>query len=247
MRRLDWRVLARTDRPYVREYDEETNLRCAILLDCSGSMGYRGAGGKGRSASKFEYSAKLVASLAYLMLGQTESVGLGTFRARMDSWLAPHGGSAQLARVIDVLERATPAGRSDSPASMVDLADRLAKLGRRGLVVMVSDFFADVPSLRASLARLRHGRHEVIGLRVLDDDEIEFPFRRWLRLRGMEAEGARLVEPALARQRYLENFAAHAQSLHEAFRASGAEFHTFRTGRPLPDALIGFLRHRVER
>lgn len=247
VRRLDWRVLARTDRPYVREYDEETNLRCAILLDCSGSMGYRGSRGKARTLSKFEYAAKLVASLAYLMLGQTESVGLGTFRSRLDTWLAPHAGSGQLARVIEVLERATPTGRSDAPASVVDLADRLAKLGRRGLVVVVSDFFVDLPGLRASLARLRHGRHEVIGLRVLDDDEMEFPFRHWLQLRGMEGEGARLIEPALARQRYLENFGRHAQSLHEAFRGADAEFHTFQTGRPMADALIGFLRHRAGR
>ena len=257
-RRLDWRVLARTDRPYVREYDEETNLRCTMLLDCSGSMGYRGRHpwflrtGSGTEArrhvgkeSKFEYSARLVASLAYLMLGQTESVGLATFGARLETWLPPHAGSAQLARVIDVLERATPAGPSDPPAAMRELADRLTRLGRRGLVIIVSDFFVNVAALRTALARLRHGRHELIALRVLDDDEVEFPFRRWLRLRGMEGEGARLIEPALARQRYLENFERHARALHESLRAGGAEFHTFQTGRPLAEALIGFLRHRA--
>src|SRR6478672_3232126 len=87
-RRLDWRVLGRTDRPYIREYDEETNLRCVLLLDTSGSMAY------GRTAgSKFDYAAKIVASLAYLMLGQTESVGMGLFGKRLTSWLAPHAGT----------------------------------------------------------------------------------------------------------------------------------------------------------
>src|SRR5688500_10341699 len=86
-RRLDWRVLGRTDRPYVKEYDEETNLRCALMLDCSGSMAY-----SGKSGTKFDYAAKLVASLAYLMLGQTESVGLALFRGRVEQWLSPHAG-----------------------------------------------------------------------------------------------------------------------------------------------------------
>src|SRR4051794_39780094 len=106
-RRLDWRVFGRTDRPYVKEYDEETNLRCLILLDGSGSMAY------GRKhGAKFDYAASLAASLSYLMLGQTESVGLAVFRRRIDAFLAPRAGTAQLARVIDVLERSGARGES---------------------------------------------------------------------------------------------------------------------------------------
>ena len=239
-RRLDWRVLARTDRPYVREYDEETNLRCAVLLDRSGSMGY--CGSRSATQSKFDYAARVVASLAYLMLGQTESVGVGTFERRLDTWLSPHGGHAQLARVIDVLERTAPAGPSDPPRAMHDLADRL---GRRSLVVVVSDFFAAAPAIKTALARLRHGRHEVISLRVLDPDEIDFPFRHWLRLRGLEGEGLRLCEPALVRQQYLEQFTQHAQALYDAHRQHAAEFHLFQTAAPLDDTLLAFLRHRT--
>src|SRR5687768_3665323 len=99
-RRLDWRVLARTDRPYVREYQEETNLRCMLLLDRSGSMTYVG----GRRQSKFDYAAKIVASLSYLMLNAGESVGVATCGQRVEHWLAPHAATQQLARVIDVLE-----------------------------------------------------------------------------------------------------------------------------------------------
>src|SRR5256885_12467223 len=116
-RRLDWRVFGRTDRPYIKEYDEETNLRCALMLDESGSMGY---GGRGLAAaragagvgpgSKFDYGAKLVAALAYMMLGQTESVGTALFGERARQWLAPRAGTAQLSRVIDLLERAAPNG-----------------------------------------------------------------------------------------------------------------------------------------
>src|SRR5687768_9929032 len=124
-RRLDWRVLGRTDRPYIKEYDEETNLRAVLLLDGSGSMGYAGA-----SESKFDYASKLVAALAYLMLGQTESVGLGLVGPRLEQWIAPRAGSAQLSRVIDVLERATPRGESNVARAMQETADRL---GRRSL------------------------------------------------------------------------------------------------------------------
>src|SRR6476469_9433518 len=104
-RRLDWRVLGRTDRPYIKEYDEETNLRCVLMLDESGSMAYGAEGptpgaAAGAAApeagSKFEYAAKIVASLSYLMLGQTESVGLALFGGHVRQWLAPRGGDAQL-------------------------------------------------------------------------------------------------------------------------------------------------------
>jgi len=189
-RRLDWRVLGRTDRPYIKEYDEETNLRCAILLDCSGSMAY----GAEPFGTKFDFAAKLAASLAYLMLGQTESVGLATFGWRLDAWLPPHGGHAQLSRVIEILERSTARGESDAAAAMHQVADRL---GRRSLVILVSDLFAPVARLREGLARLRHERHEVIVLRVLDQDELDFPFRHWSRFRGLEGETPHLCEPAV--------------------------------------------------
>src|SRR5687768_10991768 len=160
-RRLDWRVLGRTDRPYIKEYDEETNLRAALLLDASGSMGYAGKGGD----TKFEYGCKMVAALAYLMLGQTESVGLGLIGPKLDEWVAPRSGTAQLSRVIDVLERAAPKGDSSVSRGFQDVADRL---GRRSLVIAISDFFAPVATLREGLARLRHERHETVLLQLLD-------------------------------------------------------------------------------
>src|SRR5689334_21950047 len=147
-RRLDWRVLARTDRPYVREYDEETNLRCTVLLDRSGSMAYRGS----KRPRKFDYAAKIAASLAYLMLGQTESVGLATFGTKMEAFVPPHQAGGQLARIIDVLERSSPAGKSNPPAAMIEAAGRI---GRRSLVVVISDFFCDPGEIRRALAALR--------------------------------------------------------------------------------------------
>src|SRR5207249_5271287 len=117
-RRLDWRVLARTDRPYIKEYDEETNLRCLLLVDGSGSMSYGGAGN-----TKSDYAAKLAAALAYLMLGQTESVGLGVLGQRMEHWLSPRSGVKQLSRILETLERVSPHGPAAPARSIQDAAD----------------------------------------------------------------------------------------------------------------------------
>ena len=238
-RRLDWRVLGRTDRPYIKEYDEETNLRCAVMLDCSGSMAYGGKAG-----TKFDYAAKMVASLAYLMLGQTESVGLALFGERLEQWLAPKPGTAQLSRVIDALERSAPKGASGVTQAMHEVADRL---GRRSLVIVVSDALAPVPKLREGLARLRHDRHETILIQVLDRDEVQFPFRTWSRFRGLEGERPQLLEPALIRKTYLDNFRRHRRELEETCRALGAEFYSFVSEKPLIDSITFFLRRRAGR
>ena len=236
-RRLDWRVYGRTDRPYVKEYDEETNLRCLILLDGSGSMAY----GR-KSGSKFDYAASLAASLGYLMLGQSESVGLAVFRRRIDAFLAPRGGTTQLARVIDVLERSWARGPSSPGAALHDVGNRLE---RRALVILISDLLTPIDPLRQGLAHLKHDRHEIILLRVLDRDEIEFPFRRWSRFRGLEGERASLCEPALVRKTYLENFRRHREALAEQCHALHVEHAEFVTDRPLGDELTRFLRSRL--
>lgn len=248
-RHLDWRVLARTDRPYIKEYDEETNLRCVLMLDASGSMAYAGSGDRppqpredGSTAQKFDYAARVVASLAYLMLGQTESVGAAAFTANVDHWLVPRAGITQLAHVVDLLERVVPRGPSLPGEAMAEVADRL---DRRALVIVASDCFQPVAHLRRGLGRLRHDRHEAIVVQVLHRDEVEFPFRRWSRLRGMEGEAARLCEPAVARKVYLDNFRRHRADLEQACRAAGAEFYSFVTDRPLIESVTQLLRRRA--
>lgn len=163
-RRIDWRVFGRTDRPYVKEYDEETNLRCLLMLDASGSMAYGAAAAApappgdnkvaapaGPSAgAKFDYAARFAASLAYLMLGQTEAVGLALFTSRIDQFLAAKGGTGQLSQVIELIDRASPRGASGLGASLQEAADRL---GRRSLVIVVSDCFAPLEKVRQGLAR----------------------------------------------------------------------------------------------
>ena len=240
-RRLDWRVLARTDRPYIKEYDEETNLRCVVMLDCSGSMSYGSGQGKD-GPTKFDYASKLVASLAYLMLSHSESAGLALCTGRVDQWVAPRAGTAQLSRVIDVLERASPHGQANLARAMQQVADRL---GKRSLVIVITDGFLPVAKLRPGLARLRHDRHETIILQILDPDEIDFPFRTWTRFRGLESERAELCEPALMRKTYLDNFRRHQQDLRDTSRGLGVEFHSFVTDKPMIESITTFLQRRA--
>jgi uncharacterized protein (DUF58 family) len=235
-RRLDWRVLARTDRPYIKEYDEETNLRCVLMLDRSGSMAYAGD-----SISKFEYARKLAAALSYLMLGQTESVGLAAYDARLAEWLAPSSHGTQLSRIIDLLERLAPAGESHVDQAVAAVAERL---GRRALVVIISDLFCSLRALRQALSRLRYDRHEMIVLQVLDAHEVKFPFKRFARFRGLEGESPQLAETALIRKQYLENFRRHQLAVKEACRSFNAELATFQTDKPLIDSIGAFLRQR---
>lgn len=239
-RRLDWRILGRTNRPYVKEYDEETNLRCAIVLDCSGSMQYRGARAAA-GASKFEYAVKLVASLAYLMLARTESVGLALVGQRLTRWIAPNARSQQLPRLLEELERAVPAGAAQPNRALREVADHL---GRRSLVIIVSDLIAPLPLLREGLARLHHDRHELILLRVLDRDELAFPFRGESRFRGLEDEPPQLCDPAIVRKAYFQNFRRHEQDLRDVCQLLRAELATFITDRPMIDELTAFLKHR---
>jgi uncharacterized protein (DUF58 family) len=232
-RRLDWRVLARTDRPYVREYHEETNLRCVLLLDRSGSMAF---------GKKFDYAAKIVASIGYLMLQQGESVGLASIANGIEQWLAPHAGKSQLSRLIGSLERTAASGIADLPRALSDASSRV---GRRALLILVSDLFCDPNRFAAAMGRLRQARHEVIVLRVLHEDEVRFPFDGWVRLRGLEGESPQLCEPAMVRQRYMNAFAKHELSLKQSCGSNDVEFHTFVTSRDAGDALVGFLKHRA--
>jgi uncharacterized protein (DUF58 family) len=239
-RRLDWRVLARTNRPFVKEYDEETNLRCLIMLDCSGSMAY----GTDPTNRKFDYSSRLVAALSYLMLASTESVGLALIGSKMLHWLAPRSGSLQLSRVIDTLEHTAPAGAAAIAASTLQVA---ARLGRRALVILVSDFFSNVSEIRDALARLRHDRHELICLRVLHRHEQTFPFQSWSLFQGLEGERAYLAEPTLVRRAYLARFDQHSRELTALCRSMSAELHVITTDQPVVDAVRTFLKTRARR
>jgi uncharacterized protein (DUF58 family) len=240
IRHIDWRAYGKTDRYYVKEYEEETNLRAYLLLDASGSMAYRGAG-----PSKFEYAQHVAASLACLMLHQLDAVGLVLHDSRVRASLTPRASAKHLLQILQTLEQARPGGETALAPLWHDLAGRLP---RRGLVVILSDCFEEVGPLVRALRHFRHRRHEVLLLHVLAAEEIEFPFTRRTQFRSLEAAEHRvLVDPRRLRQEYLENFRRFCAELREQAGQMQVEYHRMRTDEPVEKALGVYLTNRQAR
>ncbi|MBC7783963.1 MAG: DUF58 domain-containing protein [Burkholderiales bacterium] len=234
-RRVDWRLLARSDRVFVKEYDEETNLRATTFLDASGSMAY------GAPARKFDYATRLSAALGYLMLAHSESAGLAIAGSDSNTWLAPSTASDQLTRMVHLLERAVPRGATVLGRALGHIADRL---GRRSLVIVISDCLLPASELLNGLGRLVHDRHEVVLVRLLHEDEINFPFQSWVRFSGTEGEAAHMVEAPQVRRKYIERFERHERQLHEGCSTLGIETVRLETSLPLIDAVTAVIRRR---
>ena len=196
LRYVDWKVFGKTDRFYLKQFEEETNLICYLLLDTSESMQYQGPGAP---LSKLAYAQCAAAALAYLVLHQRDAVGLVTFDQEIRQLIRPSSSPTQLKQLLHVMEQTTAARKTRTGPIFHDLAERLA---RRGIVVILSDLFDDVDSMLAGLKHFRHRRHDVIVLHVLDPAEIDFPFQHVTMFKGLEALGEVVTEPRSLRAAY---------------------------------------------
>ena len=240
IRNIDWKIFAKTDRYYIREYEEETNLRCTMLVDCSGSMRYRGARSNG--LSKHDYATRLAASLAYLLLGQQDSVGLVTFDDAVREIIPPRGRPSHLKAILATLSATHPERETDLGKVFHQLA---SKLHRRGLLVVISDCFGDVDSLLRSFAHFRHARHEIIVFQILDPDEVDFPFRGRTQFRSLEVAGHRqTVDPAQLRRAYMEKLEEFRQQLQAGCRRNHIDLVPVTTDTRYADVLADYLRLR---
>jgi uncharacterized protein (DUF58 family) len=239
IRRLDWKVFGRSDRFYIREYDEETNLRATIVLDASGSMNYRG----GKGILKFDYARKLAASLAYLLMSQQDAVGLITFDSKVREVIPCRTKITHLHLLLEAMVQTTP-GKDTSLAPVIEsLAQRLK---RRGLVILISDFFDDPAALLQSIGVLRKKGHEVIALQLWDRDEIDFPFGNWARFENLENDDDfLLLDPATIRQRYLEVQKNFAEQLKDGFRKHQVDYLSLPTDESHSAALRNYLALRM--
>ncbi len=247
IRHIDWRVFGRSDRFYIREYEEETNLRATILLDLSGSMKY----GRSRSAeggavvTKLQYATRLAASLAYLMIGQQDSVGMVTFDTKIRKYIPPRSRVSHLRVLIDELQRAEPGGETELGTVFHDL---VPKLHRRGLLIIISDCFGDVPSLLKALAHFRHAHHEILIFQIWDRDELEFPFKQWTQFEDMERAGVKhLLDPVLLREAYLANLESFRTELVKGCRRHKIDLVPFTTDQPYAEALAAYVSRRRAR
>jgi uncharacterized protein (DUF58 family) len=227
----------RSDRFYIREYEEETNLRTTLLLDLSGSMNY------GRNGlTKYHYATRLAASLAYLMIGQQDSVGLVTFDTKIRKYIPPRSRVSHLRVLIDELQRGEPGGETELGDVFHDL---VPKLHRRGLLVILSDCFGNVPSLLKALAHFRHAHHEILIFQIWDRDELEFPFKQWTQFESLEIAGVKhLLDPVLLREAYLANLENFRTELLRGCRRHKIDLVPFVTDQPYAEALAAYVSRR---
>lgn len=246
LKNIDWKVFGKSDRLYVRQYEEETNLRCTLLVDQSGSMAYSGT----RSIdglTKHQYAVRLAAGFAYFMLGQQDPVGLVTFDNDLRQQVPMRSRPSHLrpilsALVADKARRETDLGgvfRKISP-----------KVGRRGLIVIVSDSMGNMESISKALAQFRANKNEIIFFQILDPDEVEFPFSGRIQFRDLEsALDEQTVDAASIRKAYLDRLADHNEALREACRRSRVDLVPITTDQPFVDVLHQYVaaRRRIKR
>ena len=241
LRYVDWKVFGKTDKFYLKQYEEETNLVSYLLVDTSESMRYQSADAP---MSKLEYAQCVAASLSYLILQQQDSVGLVTFDSEVRALINASANPSHLKQLLYVMENTRPQRKTRTGPIFHDLAERLK---RRGLVLILSDLFDDVPSMIAGLKHFRHRRHEVVVFHVLDPAELDFPFRQTTLFRGMEELPDVLTDPRALRGAYLDEFGKFLQSVRKGCRAERIDYVLLRTDQSLEVALSSYLASRMNR
>jgi uncharacterized protein (DUF58 family) len=240
LRNIDWKVFGKSDRLYIREFEEETNLRCNILLDKSGSMAY--SGDRSFGLSKYDYATRLAASLAFLMLAQQDAVGCITFDDQLRDHVPLRSRPSHLKAILSALAKQNSYHETDLGTVFTQAAP---KLGRRGLLVILTDAMGDINSISRALAQFRVSRHEVILFQVLDRDEVDFPFAQRIRFRDLEnASHEQTVDARAVREAYLSNFQGHADALSSACRRHRVDLVQVVTDQPYADAMHEYLAFR---
>ncbi len=236
LRHVDWKVWAKHDRYYVKQFEEDTNLRCTLLVDVSNSMRYGGA-----PMNKFEYGATIAISLAYLLLGQQDSVGLLAFDERVRNKTPQRTRRTHLNSLIQALTVSEPAHKTDLESILREAAEAYP---RRGLMVLVSDLFADRAGLFKGIKLLRQRGHDVLVFHVLDDDELDFDFSGPTRFEGLESNDFLNCNPRALREGYLQALNGYLEEIRRGLAQNDVEYALLRTSQPLDQALAAFVANR---
>ncbi len=238
IRSIDWKLFGKTDRLFIRQYEDETNLRAMLLLDQSGSMGYRGS----RSPlSKHAFAVRLAACFATLLISQQDAVGLTTSDERVRETLPVRGQPQHLRNLFHYLVQSQPGRETGLAQTLRQVAPRQKQ---RGLWVLLSDCFEQIESLVAALRSLRHAGHEVVVFQIWDPDELDFPFRQKTEFRSLEATGQHLVEPRVLRDSYLQRVREFREQLDLALAAERINLIACTTTQPYSEVLAQFLARR---
>jgi uncharacterized protein (DUF58 family) len=238
LKHLDWKVYGRSDRYCIKEYEEETNLRCHVLMDTSESMNYASPG----NMTKLEYGCYIAATLSYMLLRQQDAVGLTLFDNAIKRMVPSSASPAQLRTVLYELCQITPEKKTDMSLLFHDLAERVK---RRGLVVLISDLFDSAENILRGLQHFRHKRHEVIVFHVLDDAEMKFPFKDMTKFVGLENWPELIVDPPALRRAYLEEYENFASAMRKGCLNMRIDYVPMNTSLPLDVALTAYLATRA--
>jgi uncharacterized protein (DUF58 family) len=240
IRHVDWKVWSKTDKLYLKQYEEETNLLLYLLMDTSESMAYA----SGNNVSKLEYAQFVAAALGYMVLQQQDSVGLALFDDMVRRYLKPAGQPSHLKELIHLMDQAPARQKTDLSIVFHDLAERFKK---RGVVAIFSDLFDDVPKIVAGLKHFRHRRHEVIVFHILDPAELEFPFRETTLFKGLEGMPEVLTEPHALRRAYQDEIRSFLGEIKKGCQSIDIDYVPLRTDQELDLALSGYLASRASR
>jgi uncharacterized protein (DUF58 family) len=237
LRHLDWKVWSKTDRYYVKQFEEDTNLRCTLVVDVSESMHY------GRGAlNKYEYASTVAACLGYLLLRQQDTVGLITFDSGVRQVVPSHSQQTHIDAVVKALHVSRPRAKTDLEQVLRRVAETVSG---RGMIVLVSDLLADREPFFRGLDMLAHRRHDMLVFHVLDEDELTFPFAGTTRFEGMEELPQLLCDPRALRDGYLEALEEYLVEVRRGCVRRGIDYALVRTGDRLDAVLSKFLHHRM--
>jgi len=239
LKHLDWRAYARSDRYYIKRFEEESNLRCWMVIDDSASMSYGPSGQR-----KFDVAATAAVSLAAVLLKQRDAVGLATAGTSIREELRPSGAMSQLTKLDDTLGKITPGGETDLGKVVSEIAD---KIPRRGLVVIASDLFTDLDRLYESLGRLQYGGHAIVLLHILHRDEIEMPFNESVIFKDIEGQEELFAEPWSFRTAYQAAVNTFCDEVRERCQYCGIDYVKMLTEEDLGATLAGYLADRAHR
>ena len=238
IRYIDWKVYGKSDRYYIKKFEEETNLRAYILLDASGSMNYKY---DDNGITKFEYACYLAASLTYLMLKQRDSAGLAVFDTHIREYIPPRGAATHLHAIMSTLESIQPGEETSISATFNELAKRII---RRGLVIVISDLLDQPSEVLSALKHFRHRKHEVIVFHLLDKAEMTFPFEGPVVFRDMETDGTLSTQAEALKAGYLEQLNGFIQAYRRGCGASLIDYVQIDTATPFDYALSSYLSRR---
>jgi uncharacterized protein (DUF58 family) len=241
LRYVDWKVFGRTDKYYLKQFEDETNLICYLVLDKSESMRYQGPDSPW---TKFDHAACAAASLAWLVLQQQDAVGLATFDDEVRDYIRPSNNPSHLKQLLHIMEVSEARQKTATGKVLHDLADRFA---RRGVVLLFSDLFDNLDELMVGVKHLRHRRHDVIVVHVLDAAELDFPFRRPTLFRGLEQLPELRTDPRGLRPAYLKQIEQFQQKVQARCGELQVDYVRIRNDMPLDLTLSSFLAHRMAR